>query len=230
MKRVGIIGGLSSESTILYYQEITRYMKLCLGSQNTTEFLIYQINMENVVNALQSKNNQAVFKILLHAAQQLELFGVDGLVIPCNTLHLFSDQLEQFISVPLINIMNSVGKYVISNSMKNILLLGSKYIASHLFYKDYLQTQFGISVSFPKKDDADFIHHLIFNHLCLNKMTELLQYQFLELCEHYYLHYHLDGIVLACTELSLIEGKSDYFIDSLKLHTKDIVEFSITQG
>ncbi len=228
MKTIGLIGGMSWESTAHYYVLINKYIQKQLGGLHSAKILLYSVNFEEI-EALQQQNQwDKIAEIIGEATGKLEQAGADFIAICTNTIHKIVPVLEPQMKVPLLHIADAAAEALESEGIKKIGLLGTKYTLRDNFYTDKLLVH-GIETVIPKEDDIDKLNDIIFDELCAGEILEKSK----KLCReivHRLKENGAEAVILACTELDLLIGEEDVDVpvfDTTKLHAEAAAKKSI---
>jgi aspartate racemase len=227
MKRIGLIGGMSWESTIPYYRIINEEVNSKLGGLNSADIVLYSLNFSELEKH-QSKNDwEKVGEIIINAAKILENSKCDFILICTNTIHKIYDKIQKEIKVPIIHIAEATASELIRNGTNKILLLGTKYTMKEDFIKNILIKN-NIKVFVPEENDIITINNIIFNELCLgifNKNSKNILINIINDFEK-----KCDGVILGCTELGLLIEQKDINIklfDTTVIHAKKAAELAL---
>ena len=228
MKTVGLIGGMSWESTITYYQLLNEGVKDSLGGLHSAKILLYSVDFYEI-EALMSRGewDQAA-DLLGGVAQRLEAAGADMILICTNTLHKVAPQVQSRIRVPLVHIAEAAAEELLSKGISRIGLLGTKYTMTQTFYREKL-TERGIDVLIPKEEEIDLVNRVIFDELCLGVVKEDSKAAYLKVMANLQAR-GAQGILLGCTELGLIVSQEDVSLslfDTTVIHAKKAVELAL---
>ena len=207
MKTVGLIGGMSWESTITYYQLLNEGVKTALGGLHSAKILLYSVDFFEI-EALMSRGEwDAAAELLGGVAARLEAAGADMILICTNTLHKVAPQVQERIRVPLVHIAEAAADELAANGITRVGLLGTKYTMTQEFYRDKLIAH-GIDVLIPEGEDIDLVNRVIFDELCLGVVKEDSRAAYLRVIAQLQAR-GAQGILLGCTELGLIVSKED---------------------
>jgi aspartate racemase len=171
MKTIGLIGGLSWESSNEYYRIINETVNERLGGLHSAKCILYSLDFAESREIQQTKGWDALTKILIDAAQRLEAAGADIVLICTNTMHKSVPEIQREIHVPVLHIADATAEKVLGKGLKKVGLLGTKMTMEEDFYKGRIGERFGIDVLVPDKDDRDFMETVIFDELCVGKMN-----------------------------------------------------------
>ncbi len=188
------------------------------------------INTEVVIEAASRNEWTKVERILVSSAWKLEKMGADCIVIPCNSFHIVSDKVQEKISIPVLSILDCVGRYIDRNHFSKVALLGTKYTMKSGFYSDYLEDNFGVDVVIPDDFSCEKLHNIIFNELCYGVINEESKRFLKGQCQILSTEEGCEAVILGCTELPLLVTQSEVdscLIDTVDLHTKYIVQYAL---
>ena len=226
MKTIGIIGGMSFESTLSYYQGINELVRKNLGGLNSAKIVLLSLNFEEIAKLQRENKWQESAEILSKAALSLEKIGVDFILIATNTMHKVLPIITQQVKTPFIHIAESLGEELKNNNIKKALLLGTKFTMSESFYKDILQN-FKIETIIPNNEEMEIVNSIIFDELCQGKVLEDSKKKYLQIIESYK---EAKAVILGCTEIGMLIQEQDCKIklfDTTKIHIKKAVELAL---
>ncbi|HDZ4933063.1 TPA: aspartate/glutamate racemase family protein [Campylobacter jejuni] len=222
MKTIGIIGGMSFESTITYYKIINQAINDKLKSLNSAKILLYSVNFEEIEILQKQDKWQEAAQILSECAKKLELAGVDFIIITTNTMHKVFDEIQKSINIPVLHIAKSTAKALKQENIQKVGLLGTKYTMTQDFYKKILEEE-NISTIIPSDEDIKIVHDIIFNELCKGEIKQESKEKYLNIIKKLQAM-GAKGVVLACTEIGLLVSKNDTNInifDTSIIHALD---------
>ena len=228
-KVIGMIGGLSYESTVDYYVRINQRFVSELGGHNTPEIIIVNVNFEQTIQAANEKKWSVITHMFVCAAKKLEKAGADFIVIPCNGLHIVADDVQRHVSIPLLNIIDCVGRYIQGEHFRKVGLLGTRITMENDFYRDRLFTQFGIGACIPDKANRVKLHQVIYNELCYGKFNAVTK-KFIKMLCYKLQEQGCEAIILGCTELPLILQENDIdmpLILTTHIHASDASDIGL---
>ncbi|WP_223702166.1 aspartate/glutamate racemase family protein [Sutcliffiella deserti] len=228
MKTIGLIGGLSWESTSVYYSYINRYVQQKLGGIHSAKCLIYSFDFEDIA-ALQRKGewDKATDK-MIKAAKCLEHGGAELIVICTNTMHLVADEIQRACKIPVIHIVESVIKEIKKQNITKIGLLGTKFTMEQTFYRRLLEQQ-NIDVLIPNVKQREDVHNIIFDELCRGEFSASSKSVYLDIINQL-VQQGAEGIILGCTEIPLLISQEDTPIplfDTTHIHAKNVVDLAL---
>lgn len=226
MKTLGILGGMSAESTVSYYLNINRAVNQALGGNSSAKIFISSVNFEEIVQHQKQGNWQRAGEILAEQAKLLEQAGADGILLATNTMHKVANQITDNISVPFLNILDCVADSIQAKGLSKVALLGTQFTMSDNFYRDGLLER-GITPIVPDESTQKEIHRIIFDELCLGKIEQNSKDFYLKTIKDLAV-LGAEGVILGCTEIGLLIQQSDSelpFFDTAELHSQMAVEF-----
>lgn len=228
MKTIGLIGGMSWESSLLYYQHFNKLTNQKFGHLHSAPCILYSLDFEPVVQLQKQGKWEESASLLIHAAQQLEKAGADIILIGTNTMHKVAEQVQANIQVPLLHIADVTGNAIQSDKLKKVALLGTKFTMEQDFYRNILKEKYGIEVIIPSDEERQIIHDIIFKELCLGQILETSKKKYLKIIQEL-IHSGAEGIILGCTEIPLLINSTDINIpmyDTTYLHASYAVDWA----
>lgn len=231
MKTIGLLGGMSWESTASYYRIINELTKQKLGGFNSAKICMFSVNFAEIED-LQNKGLwDDAAAILIKAARSIELGGADALLICTNTMHKVADQIEKELSIPLIHIADATGDVLKQRNIQSIGLLGTSFTMEQDFYKKRLKDNFNIDVIIPSTEERQIVHNTIFNELCLGRIEDSSRSRFLSIIETLQ-QQGAEGVILGCTEIALLVNQthtSTTLFDTTTIHAEKAVDFILAE-
>ena len=228
MKTIGLIGGMSWESTSLYYQIINEYIQHKKGGLYSAKCILYSVNFEEISSMQKTGQWQKCGEILGNIGKNLETAGAEFIIICTNTMHKVVPDMQKYINIPIIHIAEATYNKIKEAGIKNIGLLGTKYTMKEDFYKNILIDK-GLNVIIPEDDEVEFINNVIFNELCKGDIKAESKRKFLEIVDGLKLR-GAEGIILVCTEIVMLISQKDIDIkvfDTTQIHAETAAELSL---
>ena len=226
MKTLGIIGGMSPESTVLYYQIINREVNWRLGGNSSANMLIHSVNFADIA-ALQAQGDwQQAGECLAESAQKLANMGAEGLVLATNTMHKVADTIQAAVDIPLLHVVDATAAAILAQGMDKVGLLGTRFTMSDGFYTSYINA-LGVATVLPNAEQQAEIHRVIFEELCCNRVTEAAKRYFQAVLADLQAQ-GAQGVILGCTEIGLLLQAQDCVLpvwDSAVIHALAAVEW-----
>ena len=229
MKTIGLIGGMSWESTATYYQVINQTIGQELGGLHSAKILLYSVNFSEIEKYQSEGKWSEAAKILGMAAYKLQVSGADFIVICTNTMHKVVPEIKRYIEIPVLHIAETMAYAADEASVKKVLLLGTKYTVSEDFYKETLK-KFHLKVTVPPFSLVESLNYVIFEQLCVGRVDYTFKKIFLEAIVPIIKDDGVQGVILGCTELGLMFGNEDFPVpvfDSALIHAKSAALYSI---
>ena len=228
LKTIGLIGGMSWESTVTYYKIINETVKEKLGGLHSAKCILYSVDFHEIEECQANGNWEKSGEILGEAANNLEKAGADFIVICTNTMHKVINQIKEKISIPILHIAEMTAEKILEKGLKNIALLGTKYTMEQDFYKSKLIEK-EINVIIPDKNDIEIINKVIYDELCLGTINSNSKKKFLEIVDKLRSK-GAEGIILGCTEIGLLIKNEDTDVplfDTAVIHAEEAAIYSI---
>lgn len=219
MKTIGLIGGMSWESTVTYYQIVNEVVKKELGGLHSARVILYSVEFDEIEKCQAAGEWEKSGDILGKAAQGLEAAGADFILICTNTMHKVFDQVQSYVKVPLLHIAQVTADALKREQISKVGLLGTKYTMEQDFYKGRLAEN-GIDVIIPERDEIDVVNSIIFNELCLGEIRDESRKKYLAIIDEMTAK-GAQGIILGCTEIGLLVRQRDTtakLFDTTQIH------------
>lgn len=207
MKTIGLIGGMSWESTVTYYQTINERINAALGGYHSGKILLYSVDFAEVEAEQRKEDWTAVGELMADAALRLERGGADFILLGTNTMHKSCAQLEQAIHVPFIHIADATAEALIAAGVTRVALLGTRYTMEQTFYRERLERH-GITVDIPEQAEREMIHTVIFDELCFGKIRPESKAAYLRVIGRM-ADAGAQAAILGCTEIGMLVQQAD---------------------
>jgi aspartate racemase len=227
-KRIGILGGMSPESTVEYYQYITRTYTERYGDYGYPEILIYSVSFQPYVDWPAEGHWGRVAEGLSAAAQRLEAAGAECIVIATNTMHIVVDEVQAAVSVPVLSLLDAVGDAIRSRGLRVAGLLGTRFTMEKAFYADALAEK-GIRVLVPGAEERRFVDGVIYQELVVGQVREASRRRFVEIIEGLAAR-GAQGVILGCTEIPLLVREQDIDVplfDTTLIHAEAALAYAL---
>ena len=229
MKTIGMLGGMSWESTANYYKIINESVRNRLGGLHSAKICMYSVDFDEIEKLQHQGKWAETAEILSKAAKSIEAGGADFLLICTNTMHKVAPQIESSLSIPILHIADATASKLVSEGVKKVGLLGTRFTMEQEFYKQRVIDNFGIDVIVPTIDEQTVIHDIIYNELCIGVIQDNSRNQYLEIINS--LHQQgAEAIVLGCTEIALLvkqEHTNVPLYDTTAIHAEKAVLVSL---
>lgn len=226
MKTIGLLGGMSWESSLSYYKIINQETNKILGEQNNAKSILYTVNFQEIEKLQHQDRWDEATKILIDACKALEDAKADFIVICTNTMHKLLPEIKKHINIPFLHIAKATANEIQKQNIKKVGLLGTKFTMQEDFYKNILVEE-GLKVVIPNDEDMDTIHNIIYNELCLGEIKPSSKQKYIDIINKMP---DIEGVILGCTEIGLLVSKKDLDIevfDTAEIHAKGAVEFAL---
>ena len=230
MKTIGLLGGMSWESTVTYYQVINETIKKELGGLHSAKCILYSVDFDEIETYQSRGEWDKSAEVLAQAAQALEKAGADYIVICTNTMHKVATEIRRKITIPLLHIADTTAMELKKSRIKKVGLLGTKYTMQQEFYKKVLQDN-DIEVIVPDDADIEVVNRIIYGELCLGKITAPSKAAYLRIISELS-QQGAQGIILGCTEIGLLVKQSDTSVplfDTTLIHAEKAALDAIAQ-
>jgi len=231
MKVIGLIGGMSWNSTLEYYRIINESFARRLGGLHSARLALYSLDFDEIQRAQHKGHWDDITRILVNAGDAVKRAGADFLVICTNTMHKVADDVEEKVGLPLLHIVDVTGDAIRERGLHQIGLLGTRFVMTEPFYQERLRDRFAIELLVPGEDDIDTIHQIIYNELCEGKIKASSRRVCADIISRL-VNEGAEGIVLGCTELPLLIQPSDIhapIFDTTRLHAEAAVNLALAE-
>ena len=229
MKVIGLIGGMSWESTAEYYRIINETVKERLGGHHSAKILLYSVNFSEIVGLQQDGRWQEATEFICEAARRVELGGADCILICTNTMHKMAAEVQRAVVIPLLHIADATAMEIKKKGIARVALLGTKYTMEEEFYKGRLRVKYGFEVLIPPEEDRSIINQVIYDELCLGKIEDESKKHFVRIINNLK-ERGGEGVILGCTEISLLIKEKDSSLelfDTTTIHARAAVDFAL---
>ena len=228
MKTIGLIGGMSWESSLLYYRLINQGVRQRLGGLHSAELLMHSVDFAPIENLQHTGDWEGASKILIDAARRLQAGGADFFLIGTNTMHQVAPAVAAAVDIPLLHIADATAQRLVSNEVRRVGLLGTAFTMELGFYRERIERH-GIEVVVPDLHDRQMVHDIIYQELCLGKVDDDSREVYLAIIDRLR-EQHIDGVILGCTEIGLLldSRHTDMpLYDTTEIHAAQAVDFAL---
>jgi aspartate racemase len=229
LKTIGLIGGMSWESTVPYYRQINETIRERLGGLHSAKVILYSVDFHDIERLQHDGNWEAAGELLAGAARSLETAGADFLVLCTNTMHKVAPQIETAVSIPLLHIADPTAAEIKQAGYSTIGLLGTRFTMEQSFYRDRLSQHHGLRVLVPKHEDRERVHRIIYEELCLGKVLPKSRDEYQRIIAELTTQ-GAEAIILGCTEISLLVSQQDSELplyDTTGIHARSAAEWAL---
>ena len=227
MKKIGLIGGITPESTILYYQILNQLNSENLGRPHSAEVLINSFDFGKITKLQKEERWDLLDKMMVEAGENLENAGANCILICANTMHICIDAVRKSVKIPVIHIAEVTSKKIIERKLKKVALLGTKYTMEKDFFIDILSS-FGIETVVPELEERDSIHAIIYDELSAGIIKKVSKEKYVRIINRL-IKSGAEGIILGCTEIPLLIQQKDVAVpvfDTTEIHANAAFEFA----
>ena len=229
MKTIGLLGGMSWESTSTYYRLINQEINRRLGALHSAKLILFSVDF-NEIEALQSSGDwRRAGEILGEGAKALERAGADFVLICTNTMHKVAPEIESGISVPLLHIADPTGSALRAAGIRRVGLLGTRFTMEEPFYREHLSRNYALDMITPPEQERDLVHRVIYDELCLGKLSDQSRDDYLGIMSRLQAR-GAEGVILGCTEIALLVKPADTDVrlfDTTTLHASGAVDAAL---
>jgi aspartate racemase len=227
-KKIGILGGMSPESTVATYEYLTRTYTERFGDYGYPEILIYSVSFQPYVDWPNEGRWDLVAQGLGRAARMLEAAGADFIIIATNTMHLVFDEVQSSVSVPMLSLLDAVGEAIEARGMETVGLLGTRFTMEQAFYQDALAHK-GVTVLVPDADDRRYVNAVIYDELVAGQIRDESRRGFVRVIRELETH-GAEGVILGCTEIPLLVSEQDVgmpLFDTTVIHAEAALNYAL---
>jgi len=230
MKTIGLLGGMSWESTLGYYKAINEGINKELGGLHSAKIVMYSVDFEPIEQLQHVGDWNGTAKILSVAAQSIQAAGADFLLICTNTMHKVAKEIGESIRIPILHIADATAEILVNQGVKKVGLLGTAFTMEQEFYKGRLLSQYNLEVLVPNEKDRQIIHKVIYQELCLGKITANSRAEYLRVIDGLAAQ-GAETVILGCTEIGMLVNQSDTdvkLMDTIAVHAQQAVRYAIS--
>jgi len=229
MKTIGLLGGMSWESTVGYYRAINEGVKEQLGGLHSAKIAMVSIDFEPIEKLQHTGDWEGTAHILIDAAVNVQSAGADFLLICTNTMHKVAPFIEEALEIPLLHIADATAEELLAKGIKKVGLLGTGFTMEQDFYKGRLNEKFGLEVVVPNQADRDVVHRVIYEELCLGKTEAVSKTEYLRIIDALAAQ-GAEAVILGCTEIGMLVQQEDTqvpLVDTTMIHAQKAVEHAV---
>ncbi|QWL67118.1 aspartate/glutamate racemase family protein [Aeromonas jandaei] len=230
MKCIGLLGGMSWESTVSYYQALNRGVRAKLGGLHSARVLLNSVDFAAIERLQHAGDWPATARLLAAEARKLQDGGADFLLIGTNTMHKVAPEIEAAIDIPLLHIADATARRLQADGIKRVGLLGTRFTMEQDFYKGRLQTHFGLEVLVPAEAERERVHRIIYDELCLGEIRDASRAEYLAIIAGLAAA-GAEAVILGCTEIALLVGEAQAAVplyDTTAIHAEAAVTLALT--
>jgi aspartate racemase len=231
VKALGLIGGMSWESTAIYYRLLNEIVRERLGGLHSAKLFLWSFDFAEIAERQHAGDWQGAGDLLVEAGRGLEAAGAQGLVICTNTMHKLADQVQAAVSVPLIHIADATAQAVVKAGASRPALLATRFTMEQDFYKGRLVDKYGLQPVVPDQAGRDTVHKVIYDELCQGVVKDGSKAAYMAEVGRMRRDDKIDGVIMGCTEITMLIGQSDFDIpvfDTTRIHAEAAVDFALS--
>jgi len=229
MKTIGLLGGMSWESTELYYRLINEETKRQLGGLHSAPIAMVSVDFDKLEKLQHADDWSAMAEMLSNRARQVEVAGADFLLICSNTMHKVADEVAESIDIPLLHLADATARRIVDAGIRTVGLLGTRFTMEHDFYKDILQ-EHGLKVLTPAVEDRTTVHRVIYDELCLGLIRDVSRQKFRSIMDAL-MDAGAEAVIEGCTEIGMLVAPNDTDIrlfDTTRIHAEEAVAYALS--
>ncbi|MCJ1885330.1 aspartate/glutamate racemase family protein [Pseudomonas sp. LA21] len=229
MKTIGLIGGMSWESTIPYYRQINQTIKERLGGLHSAKIVLYSVDFHEIERLQHAGDWDAAGRLLAEAARSLRAAGADFLVLCTNTMHKVAPAIDAAVDIPLLHIADPTAEAIRAVGLTRVGLLGTRFTMEQAFYKDRLQEKYDLQVLTPSDEERQVVHRIIYEELCLGQFLDESRDAYRRIIASLVAR-GAQAVILGCTEISLLVGPQDASVplfDTTAIHALQAAEWAL---
>ena len=229
MKTIGLVGGMSWESSLVYYRLINEAVKERLGGLHSAKCIMFSVDFAEIEPLQHESRWDEAAEEMIEAARHIEDGGADFIVLCTNTMHKTAGDIERQVSIPLLHIADATAERVTAEGLTKVGLLGTRFTMEDNFYKGRLSERHGLEVVVPTEDERRDVHKIIYDELCLGQIKQASKERYCDIMGNL-VRQGAQGIILGCTEIGLLVGAEDSPVsvfDTTKIHAEVAVEFAL---
>jgi aspartate racemase len=229
MKTIGLIGGMSWESSAEYYRIINQTVQERLGGLHSAQCILFSFDFQEIEQLQHQGDWEKLTDLMIRAAQMLQEAGAELLIICTNTMHKMAEDVQSSVGIPLVHIADAAAKAIMDKGLDKVALLGTRFTMEEDFYKKTLREKYKLSVMIPSESDREIIDHVIYTELCRGIMHQSSRKEFKTIIEKLASN-GAQGVILGCTEIPLLISQQDTEIplfDTTKIHAQAAVEMAL---
>ncbi|ESX02529.1 aspartate racemase [Mesorhizobium sp. LSJC268A00] len=230
MKTLGLLGGMSWESTAIYYRLLNEIVRERLGGLHSAKLLLYSFDFAEIADRQHHGDWDSAGVLLADAARKLEAGGAEGLLICTNTMHKLADRVQAAVPIPLIHIADATAVAVKGAGVKRPALLATRFTMEQDFYKGRLTEKYGLQPVVPDQAGRDMVHQVIYDELCRGIVSAASKAAYIDEVARLRRDEKIDGVIMGCTEITMLIGERDFDIpvfDTTRIHAEAAVAFML---
>lgn len=231
MKTIGLIGGMSWESSVEYYRIVNETTKAKFGGLHSAKSIMYSVDFAEIERLQHQSRWQEAAQVLIDAARSIENSGADFIVLCTNTMHKVAEEIQAHINIPFLHIADATARQITDSGIKKVGLLGTRFTMEEDFYKSRLTEKFGLDVIIPDADASEVVHRVIYDELVVGEIRQDSKERYLNIIKQL-VDGGAEGIILGCTEIGLLVHQGDCRVplfDTTRIHAVAAVEYALAE-
>lgn len=231
MKTIGLIGGMSWESSLEYYRIVNETTKPKLGGLHSAKSIMYSVDFAEIERLQHQNRWKDAAQMLTEAARSIENSGADFIVLCTNTMHKVAEEIQAHINIPFLHIADATARQITDSGIKKVGLLGTRFTMEEDFYKSRLTEKFGLDVIIPDADAREVVHRVIYDELVVGEIRQYSRERYLNIIQQL-VDGGAEGIILGCTEIGLLVHQGDCRVplfDTTRIHAVAAVEYALAE-
>ena len=231
MKTIGLIGGMSWESSLEYYRIVNETTKAKLGGLHSAKSIMYSVDFAEIELLQHQGRWQEAAQVLIEAARSLENSGADFVVLCTNTMHKVADDIQARINIPFLHIADATARQIKNSGINKVGLLGTRFTMEEAFYRSRLTQKYGLDVIIPNAEERGIVHRVIYDELVVGEIRQDSKERYLDIIQRL-VEGGAEGIILGCTEIGLLVHDGDCRVplfDTTKIHAVAAVEYALSE-
>ncbi len=229
MKTIGVLGGMSWQSTQVYYQLLNEGVSARLGGLHSAKIILYSVDFDHIERLQHAGEWAELGRLLRDYAQRLEAAGAEGVIIATNTMHKVAPMVTPHLNIPLLHIADCTGEVLLEKKVRCVGLLGTLFTMEDTFYSDRIREKYGIDVLVPQASDRQLVHDVIYGELCLGTLSPQSRQRFLAIIDSLAAS-GAEAVILGCTEIGLLVKQTDTavpLLDTTEIHALAAVDWAL---
>lgn len=230
MKTIGLIGGMSWESTALYYRIVNETIREKLGGLHSARLVLASVDFHDIERLQHAGAWEKAGAVLADAARSVEAAGAGNIVLCTNTMHKVAEAIEQAVAIPLLHIADPTGQAILASGARTVGLLGTRFTMEQAFYRDRLMHCHGLNVLVPAPAERDTVHRVIYDELCLGRVMDDSRESYRRIIDRL-VEAGAEAVILGCTEITMLIGADDSpvpLFDTTALHARAAAQWAVT--
>jgi len=231
MKTIGLIGGMSWESSLEYYRIVNETTKAKLGGLHSAKSIMYSVDFAEIELLQHQGRWQEAAQVLIEAARSVENSGADFVVLCTNTMHKVADDIQAHINIPFLHIADATARQIKNSGINKVGLLGTRFTMEEAFYRSRLTQKYGLDVIIPNAEERGIVHRVIYDELVVGEIRQDSKERYLDIIQRL-VEGGAEGIILGCTEIGLLVHDGDCRVplfDTTKIHAVAAVEYALSE-